>query len=68
MGVTRAALEFNIPRTTLKDTVKGRVAHGSNMGPKPYLAYKEEKELVKININCSKMGYSKTRKDVMKLA
>ena len=67
MGVNRAALEFNVPRTTLKDRVAGRVAHGSNMGPKPYLTYEEEQELVEFLMNCSKMGYGKTRQDVMKL-
>ena len=67
MGVDRAALEFNVPRTTLKDRIAGRVAHGCNMGPKPYLTYEEEKELVEFLMNCSKMGYGKTRQDVMKL-
>ena len=67
MGVNRAALEFNVPRTTLKDKIAGRVAHGCNMGPKPYLTYEEEQELVEFLMNCSKMGYGKTRQDVMKL-
>ena len=46
MGVNRAALEFNVPRTTLKDRVSGRVVHGTNIGPKAYLTNEEEKELV----------------------
>ena len=37
------------------------------MGPKPYLTYEEENKLVKFLMNCSKMGYGKTRQDVMKL-
>ena len=49
MGVHTAALEFNVPRTTLKDRIAGRVAHGCNMGPKPYLTYEEEKELVEFS-------------------
>ena len=28
MGINRAALEFRIPKTTLKDRVAGRVQHG----------------------------------------
>ena len=67
LGVNRAALEFNVPRITLKDRIVGRVAHGCNMGPKPYLTHEEEAELVKFLINCLKMGYGKTRQDVMKL-
>lgn len=46
MGINRAALEFGVPQTTLKDRVSGIVVHGTNIGPKPYLCYEEEKELV----------------------
>ena len=66
MGVNRAALVFNVPRTTLKDRVAGRVIHGSDMGPKKYLT-KEEKELVEFLLNCAKMGYAKSRQDVLKI-
>ena len=44
MGINRAALEFNVPRTTLKDRVSGRVIHGSNMGPKTYIHDLQGKE------------------------
>ena len=67
MGVNRAALEFGIPRTTLKDRISGRVVHGSKSGPKPYLTYEEEKEMVDFLITCSKMGYGKTRNEVLKI-
>jgi len=53
MGVNRAALVFNVPRTTLKDKVSGRVIHGSDMGPKKYLTKEEEKELVEFLLNCA---------------
>ena len=36
-------------------------------GPKQYLTYEEESELVEFIIKCSKMGYGKTRQDMMKL-
>ena len=61
MGVNRAALEYNVPCTTLKDRVSGRVIHGSNMGPKMYLTYEEEKESVDFLLNRAKIGYAKTR-------
>lgn len=67
MGVNRAAIEFNVPCTSLKDRVAGRVRDGCNMGPRRYLTYEEESELVEFIIKCSKMGYGKTRQDVMKL-
>ena len=45
MGINRAATEFGVPRTTLKDRIAGRVTHGSKSGRKPYLTHSEEKEL-----------------------
>ena len=60
MGINRAALEFAVPRTTLKDRIAGRVEHGTRVGPKPYLTEDEEKELVNFLLKCSKMGYGKT--------
>ena len=46
MGLNRAATEFGVPRTTLKDRMAGRVVHGTRPGPKPYLSLQEENELV----------------------
>ena len=67
MGVNRAALEFNVPCTTLKDRLAGRVLHGTRSGPKPYLTSQEEKELVELLVSCSRMGYGKTRGEVLKI-
>jgi hypothetical protein len=67
MGVNRAAFEFAVPRTTLKDRISGRVIHGTSTGPKPYLSLEEEKELVDFLLKCSRMGYGKTRGQVMKI-
>ena len=67
MGVNRAALEFGVPRTTLKDRIAGRVVHGTRSGPKPYLTPQEEKELADFLVSCSKMGYGKTRGEVLKI-
>ena len=46
MGINRAALEFRIPKTTLKDRVAGRVQHGCKFRRAPYLTLDEEEELV----------------------
>ena len=67
MGLNRAALEFGVPRTTLKDRIAGRVIHGTKSGPRPYLTHEEEKELVDFLVTCSKMGYGKTRGEVLKI-
>ena len=53
--------------TSLKDRVAGRVPDGCNIGPKRYLTYEEENELVEFILKCSKMECGKTRQDVMKL-
>ena len=67
MGVNRAALEHGVPQTSLKDRLAGRVIHGTKIGPKPYLTNEEEKELVNFLVGCSKMGYGKTRSEVLKI-
>lgn len=67
MGVNRAALQYKVPPTTLKDRISGRVMHGSKVGPKPYLSHEEEKELVEFLCTCAKMGYGKTRKEVLSI-
>ena len=35
--VSKAARDFNVPRSTLFDRVRGRVVHGVKPGPEPYL-------------------------------
>ena len=37
------------------------------MGAKPYLTYQQQQELVSFLMNCAKMGYGKTRKDVLNI-
>ena len=32
MGVNKAALEYGVPKTTLKDRISGRVVHGKKPG------------------------------------
>ena len=64
MGVIKAAALHGIPKTTLKDRVSGRVAHGSKSGPKSYLSSQEEKQLTEYLLEVSEAGYGKTRKQV----
>ena len=44
-SVARAAKQFGVPRQTLGDRVSGKVVHGTNPGPKPFLTTPEENEL-----------------------
>ena len=65
LGVNRAAEEYNIPRTTLKDRLAGRVKHGTKSGPDPYLTLSEETELVTFLTDVCKMGHGKTKREVL---
>ena len=67
-SINSAAHDHGVPKTTLKDRVSGRVAHGSKPGPKPYLTSAEEKELAEFLKSCAKMGYGKTRRDIKGIA
>ena len=39
MGVNRAAREFGVQPSSLRDRLSGRVTHGINPGPQPYLSF-----------------------------
>ena len=42
LGINKAADEFGIPRSTLKDRLSGKVVDGTRSGPSPYLSSTEE--------------------------
>ncbi len=44
VGVNRAAMDFGVPKTTLKDRVSGKVQHGCKPGKVHYVTSNEEKE------------------------
>ena len=67
VSTCKAALVHGVPRTTLQDRVTGRVTHGHNPGPKPYLDMAEESELTSHLIDASKIGYGKTRCEVFSI-
>ena len=66
-GVNKAACEHGVPATTLKDRVSC-VAHGTKVGPRPYLSAEKETELRTFLKNSASVGYGKTRKDVLLIA
>ena len=55
----KAATMYGVPKSTLKDRISGRVVHGHNPGPCPYLDPDEEKK-------SAECGYGKTRREVAK--
>ena len=63
-----AARLHNVPRSTLHDRVSGKVLHGKNPGPEPYLSTAEEKEFANFLVDVAKAGYGKTRQQVRNIA
>ena len=64
MTVRRAALEYNVPKSTLHDRVIGRVKPGAKSGPSRYLDDEEEDEIVHWIIGCAEVGYAKSVNEV----
>ena len=62
--LARAARDHDVPKTTLYDRISGKVTQGTKPGPRPYL---KEKELGTYLKHCAKIGYGKTRRDVLGL-
>ena len=62
MGANCAAAQFGVPKTTLKDRLSGKVGKS---GLAPYLKRTEEKELVEFLIHMAKIGYGKTKREVI---
>lgn len=68
ISINKAAVLHGVPCTTLKDRLSGRVKHGTKPGPSRYLSTEEEKELADHLVEVAKVGYGKTRKQVMTIA
>ena len=66
--ILRAATLHGVPRQTLQDRISGKVVHGINPGPKPYLSSVEEKDLAGFLIDSAKVGYGKSRDQVKSIA
>ena len=60
VGVNRAAKEFGVATTALRDRLSGRGTHGTKSGPKPHLSFQKEGELTEYLASTSKAGYEKT--------
>ena len=66
MSLRWAAEEFQIPKSTIQDHVSGKVVLGS-LCQQWYLSDQEEKELVKFLVESAKVGYPRTRKQILAL-
>lgn len=54
LSVRRAALEYNVPKSTLHDRLTGKVMPGAVGGAPRYLEEDEEEELVRWLVGCAK--------------
>ena len=66
-SIRRASLMYGIPRSTLHDHYSGKVKLYAKPGPNPYLNLEEEEELSTFLIRCSRIGYPKTRQQVLSI-
>ena len=67
-SINASARDHGVPVTTLKNRLSGRVVHGTNPGPAPYLNTREEDKFVEYLSEANKMGYGKTRRQVKVIA
>ncbi len=63
LTTTQAAIEYNVPRSTLGDRVSHKVEAGAKSGPSKYLNDIEDIEECELVLRYAKIGY--TRKQVM---
>jgi len=66
-SIRRAAMQYNVPRSTLFDRVSGRVQPGAVSGPPKYLPFTEEAELAKFLSRCGTVGYARSKSEILAL-
>ena len=67
LSIRRAAMEFEIPKSTIHDRISGKVPFRSRSGPERYLTDQKECELVNFLTGCASVGYAKSRHQVLAL-
>ena len=67
-AINKIAVMYWVHKSTLYDRISGRVQHGKNPSPPPYLDPTEEQELAGHLISIAIIGYGKTRKEVKLIA
>ena len=67
MSVRRAASDFDVPKSTLHDRISGKVSIDARSGPERYLNDKEEEQIVNFIVGCSKIGYARSKKQILAL-
>ena len=65
LSYRKASTLYGVPRSTIADRITGKVIDGTKSGPSKYLLDSEEKELAKFLIGCAKIGFAKSRMEVL---
>ena len=65
LSVRCGAEQYRVPKSTLSDRVTGKVNFYLHSGPTLYLTDSDEAEIVRFISHCAKMGYAKTRKEIL---
>ena len=60
-SINKAALEYSVLASILKNRISGHVVHGTKPGPVPYLSAKEEDNLKQYLVEACHIGYGKMR-------
>ena len=65
----RAAIQYGVPLTTLRDRVDGRVSENcTRTGPQTLFTHEEEKQFVDHIEEMALLGYGYTRTEILNLA
>lgn len=68
LSIRRLSKQYNVPETTLRDRIKGRIQIDACVGHKPFLTGEEEQKLAQYLLKCSECGVGKTKSQVKHLA
>ena len=66
-SIWRAAMQYNVPRSTLFDRVSGRVQPGAVSGSPKYLTSTEEAKLAKFLSRCGAIWYARSKSEILAL-
>ena len=68
LSICKAAVEFNVPRSSLGDHIHGRVVYGKKNSPDTLLIPADEAKLAAYLIDVSKQGYGKSKEIIIFMA
>ena len=64
LSIRKAAIEYRIPYTTLRDKYSGESPVFARHGPQPYLTEAEEKRIVQWAIEMCRIGFGQSKADI----